>query len=331
MNELEKAFEKISKKYDKEIIIDLDENDGMKISSIPTGCFSLDEAFGCGGMPRGRVIEVFGEESQGKSTLASFLVAQIQKQGGVGAYIDAEYAFDPEFAQRIGVDVSADKLLLSQPDTLEEAFDTMQVLIESNAVDIIVVDSVASLVPKVEIESAAGGEMMKDSIGLQSRLLSRGLRILTGPISKSKTTIIFINQIRDKIGVMFGAKTTTPGGRALKFYASVRMEVKTGEKFEDSEGGRIGNTLKVAMVKNKVGVPFKKAEFDLYYDKGIDTIKDTLTYALKYDIMNKSGNTYSYGEEKIGVGIEKAKEGLLKNQEMLEKIRKEINKKIYGK
>ena len=327
MNDLEKMFDKISKKYNKSSIVEINEETDLKVTATPTGCFSLDEAFGCGGMPRGRIIELFGEESQGKSTIAMFLIAQMQKSGGVGAYIDAEFAFDSDFAKKIGIDLSSDKLILSQPDTLEEAFDTIQAMVESNSVDIIVVDSVASLVPKVEFDSAMNGEMLKDTIGLQARLMSKGLKILTGPISKSKTTVIFINQIRDKIGVMFGLKTTTPGGKALKFYSSVRMEVKTGDKFEDSDGKRIGNTLKIAMVKNKVGNPFGRAEFDLYYAKGIDLISDTVEYGIKKGVIIKTGNTHTFNGEKIGIGKEQVKKFLSENSDVYEKIREEIRKK----
>lgn len=329
-NPFDEIFAKVKKKYDKEIIVDC-KSDKSEISAIPTGCFSLDRAFGCGGIPRGRIIEVYGEESQGKSTLAMFLIAQAQKQGGKGAYVDAEYSFDPDFAEMIGVNTDEDKFVLSQTDSLEETFDVLSALVSSNQFDIIVVDSVASLVPMAEIANKEEGNMMKDTIALQARLLGKGLRLLLSSAAKSKTTIIFINQVRDKVGVTFGNPETTPGGKALKFYSSVRMRVSTGEKFKGSDEGIIGNTLKISMVKNKVGIPFKKAEFDLYYGKGIDTIKDTLIYGVFTEIITKEGNTYSYGGEKLGVGIEKAKEGLSSNLERLEKIRSEIKEKLNAK
>lgn len=271
------------------------------------------------GIPRGRIIEMFGEESSGKSTLSQFIIAQVQKNGGKAALIDVENAFDGEYAKNIGVKV--DELLVAQPATLEESFDVVKELVETNAIDIIVVDSVAALVPKSEAE---GEEMLKDSMAVQARLMSKALRILTGPISKSKTIVIFINQTRDKIGVMFGKKETTPGGKALKFFSSIRVEVKKGEAIKDSDNKQIGNWLTAVMVKNKVGFPWQKASFELFYAKGIDLHGDALDFGEQIGVIKKTGNTYTYKDIKLGSNREAAKKALVKDEELYQNIRKEI-------
>jgi recombination protein RecA len=320
---IKEALAKIQKKYGKDSVIDMSDDESFEVEAIPSGCFSLDYALGCGGLPKGRLIEVFGQESSGKSTLAMFLMAQLQKGGGRAALIDAEFAFSSDYAEAIGVDIR--KLLVSQPSTLEEAMDTIKFLVESNSVDIIVLDSIASLVPKAELE---GDEMLKADVAMQAKLLNKALRILTGPISKSKTVVIFINQLREKIGVIYGRKEYTPGGKALKFYASVRIEVKKGDKIEDKNGRQIGNWMKIDIVKNKVGMPWAKAEFELYYEKGVDLVGDALDFGERVEVITRSGNSYSYGDKKLGMGRENAKNFLIKNPDLLEEIRQNISKKI---
>lgn len=321
---LAEAAANLKKKYGYDVVMEMDKNKDFKVDTISTGCFSLDAAFG-NGIPKGRIIEVFGEESSGKSTLSQFIIAQLQKSGGKAALIDVENAFDGEYAKNIGVKV--DELLVAQPATLEESFDVVKELVETNEVDIIVVDSVAALVPKSEAE---GEEMLKDSMAVQARLMSKALRILTGPISKSKTIVIFINQVRDKVGVMFGKKETTPGGKALKFFASIRVEVKKGEAIKDSDGKQIGNWLKATMVKNKVGFPWQKAEFELYYAKGIDLHGDALDYGEQIGVIAKSGNSYSFGETKLGNNRGNAKNKLASDEELYQKVRKAIDEKILS-
>jgi recombination protein RecA len=320
---IKEALAKIQKKYGKDSVIDMSMDESFEVEAVSSGCFSLDYALGCGGLPKGRLIEVFGQESSGKSTLAMFLMAQIQKAGGRAALIDAEFAFSSDYAEAIGVDIR--KLLVSQPSTLEEAMDTIKFLVESNSVDIIVLDSIASLVPKAELE---GEEMLKADVAMQAKLLNKALRILTGPISKSKTVVIFINQLREKIGVIYGRKEYTPGGKALKFYASVRIEVKKGDKIEDKNGRQIGNWMKIDVVKNKVGMPWTKAEFELYYEKGVDLVGDALDFGETIDVITRSGNSYSYGDKKLGVGRDNAKNFLIKNPDLLEEIRQNIQNKL---
>jgi recombination protein RecA len=313
---IESALANLQKKYGANVVVKMDSEVGVE--AVSTGCFALDAAFGCGGLPRGRIIEVFGQESSGKSTLAMFIMSQIQKAGGKAALIDAEYAFDASYAGSIGVDVQ--KLLVSQPETLEEAMDVIKELVETNQIDIIVVDSVASMVPKAEVE---GDEMLKDTMAVQARLLNKALRILTGPISRSRTSVIFINQLREKIGIVYGAKEYTPGGKALKFYSSVRINVKKGEKIED-DGETIGNWMNCIMVKNKVGFPWKAAEFELYYSRGVDLFGDTLDYGTKVGVITKTGNSYSYKDKKRGVGREQGKKSLADDPKLYEIIRGEI-------
>lgn len=322
---IEDAISQLQKKYGKSAVLQMNEDVRFEVEAVSTGCFSLDEVFGCGGLPKGRIIELYGQESSGKSSLAMFLMAQIQKNGGRAALIDAEFAFDQEYARKIGLDIG--KLIVAQPDTLEEAVDIISKLTLSQGVDIIVVDSVAAMVPKAELE---GEEMLKDTMALQARLMGKALRVLTGSVSKSNTIVIFINQLREKIGVFYGKKETTPGGKALKFYASVRLEVRKGDKIEGKDKEQIGNFLEITAVKNKVGYPWKKASFELYYERGIDLHGDTVDYGEKVGVIIRTGNSYSYGDTKLGVGREQAKASLQKDQEMYEKIREEIRRRIAG-
>ncbi len=307
----------IEKQFGKGSIMKLGEQKKIQVETTPTGSISLDMALG-GGMPRGRVIEIYGPESSGKTTLSLHVIANVQKNGGQAAFVDAEHALDPEYAKRIGVDT--DNLLLSQPDSGEQALEIVETLVRSGAIDIIVVDSVAALTPKAEIE----GEMGDSHMGLQARLMSQALRKLTGAISKTKTTVIFINQIRMKIGVMFGNPETTTGGNALKFYASVRLDIRRSDKIESGTGDNkeiLGNKTKVKVVKNKVYPPFKTAEFDLMYNKGIDYVGDVLDTAVKLNIIRKSGNSYLYGaDRKLGVGRDTAKEFLAKDAKVLKDV-----------
>jgi recombination protein RecA len=299
---INQALAQLHKKYGKDSVLELDKEINIEVEAISTGCFALDEAFGCGGLPRGRIIELFGQESSGKSTLATFFMAQIQKNGGKAALIDAEFAFDANYARAIGLDTT--KLILSQPGSLEEAMDVLNGLVKSNAVDIIVIDSVASLVPRSELE---GEEMLKDTMAVQARLMGKALRILTGSIARSRAVVIFINQIREKVGVFYGKKETTPGGKALKFFSSVRIDVKKGDKIEGKDKELIGHNLKTVMVKNKVGYPWREATFDLYFGSGIDLVADAFDFAVKKEIIKKVGNTYTYEDgSKLGVGREQA-------------------------
>ena len=318
-NKLQEAIDAIKKKYGDGAVMKSGEI-ADKIEAISTNCYAIDNLLGCGGIPRGRITEIFGAESSGKSTLCLYLAAQVQKAGGLCVYIDAENAYDQQYAETIGVDTS--KLLVSQPSSLEEAFDSIREFADSNAVDLIIIDSVSALVPKSEIE---GEEMLKDTMAVQARLLSKGLRILSGPISKSKTVVIFINQLRANIGVMYGQKEITTGGKALKYYASVRLNIGKGDKILGTKDAQIGNTMNITAVKNKVGFPFKKASVDLYYGKGVDLHADTLDYGAECGVIKLVGNTYSFGEEKLGVGRENARKFLVKNEEVYQKIRKNIN------
>ena len=323
-DKVEEALSRLQKKYGNDVLMQMDKDIDFKVDWVSTGCFGLDEIIGQG-LPRGRVIEIFGAESGGKSTLSLFLMAQMQKKGGRVALIDAENAFDGSYATNIGLDVK--KLLVSQPKTLEESMDIVKELCETNLIDIIVVDSVSALVPKSEVE---GEDFMKDTMAIQARLMSRALRILSGPISKSKSIVIFINQIRDKVGVFYGAKTTTSGGRALKFFSSVRLEVSKGGKIEKGDV-QIGNEIIVTAVKNKVGFPWKKTKLDLYYAKGIDLYADTLEFGEKVGAITKVGNTYSYQGEALGTSREKSIKALMENEELVEEIRLVIKNLINGK
>ena len=314
------ALETIEKQFGKGSIMKLGEAHATQVECIPTGSISLDLALG-GGIPKGRVIEIYGPESSGKTTLTLHAIAEIQKQGGTAAFIDAEHALDPAYAKRIGVDV--DNLLLSQPDNGEQALEIVETLVRSNAVDLIVVDSVAALVPRAEIE----GDMGDSHMGLQARLMSQALRKLTGIISRSKATVIFINQIRMKIGVMFGNPETTTGGNALKFYASVRMDIRRIAQIKQGENV-VGNRTRVKVVKNKIAPPFREAEFDIMYNQGISKSGDILDIATARDIVEKSGAWYSYNGEKIAQGREAAKVYLEENPKVLDALAKQITASV---
>lgn len=314
---VESVMARMQKKYGNDMVIVDEDPDVSEVKVIPTGSYGLDSVFGCGGIPRGRMIELFGQESSGKSTLSHYLIAQVQRNGGKAALIDAEFSYDPRYTASIGVDTK--KLLVTQPLHLEAAMETLRELVDTNAFDIIVVDSVAAMAPMTEIE----GDFLKDTMGLQARKLGAALRVLTGSISRSKTIVIFINQLREKIGVIYGKKETTPGGKALKFFASVRLEVSKGEKIVDDEDKQIGNFLNVTGVKNKVGFPFMKTSLMLYYGKGLDLCYDTLMEGERTEVIKKVGNTYSFGDIVLGVGQNRAMKKLED-----ENLFKEINKAI---
>ena len=317
---LDEAFKLIEKQYGKGAVMVLGDERVKKIDAIPTGAINLDLALGIGGIPRGRIIEIFGPESSGKTTLSLHILAEAQKLGGVAAFIDAEHALDIQYAKKLGVDV--DNLIISQPDTGEQGVDIVDSLVRSNAVDIVIVDSVAALVPRAEIE----GDMNDAQMGLHARLMSKALRRLTGAISKSGSTIVFINQLREKIGNPYGNPETTTGGRALKFYSSVRLDIRKVEVLKEGENA-VGNKVKVKIVKNKVAPPFKTVEFDIMYGEGISKLGTILDLAADYDIIKKAGSWYSYESEKIGQGREKAKAFLKENPKILE----EVEKKLYAK
>jgi recombination protein RecA len=310
---LDMALKQIEKQFGKGSIMKLGEQAERKISTMPSGSLALDVALGAGGYPRGRVVEIYGPESSGKTTVALHAIAEVQQQGGQAAFIDAEHALDPVYAQKLGVNI--DELLLSQPDTGEQALEIAEALVRSGAVDIIVVDSVAALVPKAEIE----GEMGDSHVGLQARLMSQALRKLSGAINKSKTIAIFINQIREKVGVMFGNPETTPGGRALKFYSSVRLEVRRAEQLKQGHD-IVGNKTKIKVVKNKIAPPFKVAEVDIMYGEGISREGEVIDMGSDLDIVQKSGSWYSYNEERLGQGRENAKQFLKENKEVRQEI-----------
>ena len=319
---VENALAQIEKQHGKGAIMRLGTGSTVAdIAVIPTGSLSLDIALGVGGFPKGRIIEIYGPESSGKTTLALHAIANAQKKGGVAVLIDAEYAFDAAYAKGLGVDI--DNLLVSQPDTGEQALEITDTLIRSNAVDIVVIDSVAALVPQAEIE----GEMGDSHMGLQARLMSQALRKLTGVISKSKTCLIFINQLRMKIGVMFGNPETTTGGNALKFYSSVRIDIRRIAAIKDGEAV-VGNRTRAKVVKNKVAPPFREAEFDILYGKGISLTGDILDMGVTFEIIEKSGTWFSYGGERLGQGREKSREFLESNPETMEKIQVQIREKV---
>lgn len=318
---LESALLTIEKQFGKGAIMSLGDGAKLKVDVIPTGSLFLDIALGVGGLPRGRVIEIYGPESSGKTTLALHAIAEAQKRGGTAAFIDAEHALDPEYAEKLGVKL--DDLLISQPDNGEQALEITETLIRSNALDIIVIDSVAALVPRAEIEGEMGDSMM----GVQARLMSQALRKLTGIVSKSKTIIIFINQIRMKIGVMFGNPETTTGGNALKFYSSVRLEIRRKAALKKGEDN-VGNHVVVKVVKNKVAPPFKTAEFDIMFGSGIDFEGELIDLGVKYDIVEKAGSWLSWGDEKLGQGKEGARAFLKEHKDVAEKIQKQILNKV---
>ena len=308
------AIDQIKEKFGDGSIMRLGEARKMQVESIPTGCLSLDLALGVFGVPRGRIVEIYGPEASGKTTLAQHIIAEAQKMGGIAAFVDAEHALDPDYARKIGVNV--DEMLISQPDTGEQALDIVETLVRSNAIDVVVVDSVAALTPRAEIE----GEMGDQHMGLQARLMSQALRKLTGIVSRSKTTVIFINQIRQKIGIVFGNPETTTGGTALKFYSSMRIEVRRSAQIKMGEK-IIGNRVKVKIVKNKVAAPFRTCEFDIMYNEGISVPGDLLDTGVELGSVNKSGNSYSYGGEKLGVGRENAKLALKERPALMKEIR----------
>ena len=314
---LEMALGQIEKQFGKGAVMKLGDFTAMNVEAIPTGALSLDIALGIGGIPRGRIIEIFGPESSGKTTLALHMIAEAQKLGGEAAFIDAEHALDPVYAKHLGVDI--DNLIVSQPDTGEQALEIAEALVRSGAIDIIVIDSVAALVPKAEID----GDMGDSHVGLQARLMSQALRKLASVINKSKSVIVFINQLREKVGVMFGNPETTPGGRALKFYASVRLDIRKIETMKQ-DGEVVGNRAKVKVVKNKVAPPFREAEFDIVYGKGISKVGNILDLGVNLDIVNKSGAWFSYNGERIGQGRENAKKYLEDHPEITAEIEKKV-------
>ncbi|WP_230869781.1 recombinase RecA [Iocasia frigidifontis] len=313
------AIKRIEKQFGQGSIMKLGEAKAMNVEVIPTGALPLDIALGVGGVPRGRIIEIYGPESSGKTTLALHIIAEAQKKGGIAAFIDAEHALDPKYSENLGVNI--DNLLISQPNNGEEALEIAEALVRSNAIDVIVIDSVAALVPKAEID----GEMGDSHVGLQARLMSQAMRKLSGAISKSKTICIFINQIREKVGVMFGNPETTPGGRALKFYSSVRMEIRRAQAIKDGDES-IGAQTKVKVVKNKVAPPFRQAMFDIMYGTGISASGCILDMGVETGIIDRAGSWYSYGDERLGQGRENSKKFLEDNGDIL----KEVDEKIRG-
>lgn len=318
------AMDQIKQKFGEGAIMKFGEARKVDVDAVPTGCLSLDIALGIGGVPRGRVIEIFGPESSGKTTLAQHIVAEVQKLGGIAAFIDAEHALDPDYAEKIGVNIK--EMLISQPDTGEQALEILETLVRSNAVDVIVIDSVAALVPRKEIE----GDMGDSHMGLQARLMSQALRKLTGIVAKTKTVVIFINQTRQKIGVFFGNPETTTGGTALKFYSSVRVEVRRAAQIKQGDK-IIGNRVKVKIVKNKIAAPFKTCEFDIMYNEGISISGDILDVGTAHGVIQKSGNSYSFEEIKLGVGRENAKKFLRADKNLIKQIRKKIMSEVKAR
>ena len=318
---LELALTQIEKQFGKGAIMKLNQNDIQPIDVIPTGCLPLDMALGVGGVPRGRIIEIYGPESSGKTTLALSCIAEAQKNGGVAAFIDAEHALDPVYAQQLGINI--EDLYISQPDSGEQALDIVEKLVRSGAIDIIVVDSVAALTPQAEID----GEMSDALVGTQARLMSKAMRVITGIISKANCCVIFINQLSDKVGVVYGNPETTTGGKALKFYATVRMEIRKGEAIKDGSEV-VGNKVKVKIVKNKVAPPFRTASFDVIYGKGISKIGALVDMAVVCGVLVKSGSWFSYNDEKVGQGREKTIEWLKNNPEIMDELEKKVRENI---
>ncbi|UCF64405.1 MAG: recombinase RecA [bacterium] len=315
------AMSQIERQFGKGSIMRLGERVKINVDVIPTGSISLDFALGIWGVPRGRIIEIYGPESSGKTTLALHIIAEAQKLGGLAAFVDAEHAMDPGYAKKLGVDTI--NLLVSQPDTGEQALEIVETLVRSGAIDVVVVDSVAALVPRAELE----GEMGDSHVGLQARLMSQALRKLTATVSKSNTSVIFINQLREKIGIMFGNPETTTGGRALKFYTSIRLDIRRIASIKDGEN-TVGNRTRVKVVKNKMAPPFREAEFDIMYNEGISQVGDLLDLAAKMNIVQKSGTWYSFGEERLGQGRENVKNFLKENPEFSQKIDKMVKKQL---
>jgi recombination protein RecA len=320
---VEEAIAQIKQQFGDGSIMRLKEATMMNVETIPTGCLSLDLALGVGGVPRGRIVEIYGPESSGKTTLAQHIVSESQKQGGIAAFVDAEHALDPDYAKKIGINI--DDLIISQPDTGEQALEIVENLVRSNAVDVVVIDSVAALTPKAEIEGAMGDTHM----GLQARLMSQALRKLAAVVGKSRTVVVFINQTRQKIGVYFGNPETTPGGTALKFYSSVRIEVRRAAKIKQGDV-IIGNRVKAKVVKNKVAPPFQTCEFDIMYNEGISVAGDVIDLGVEYSVIKKSGHSYSYKDQKLGLGREKARQFLRENPKLLAEIKKKIWEEVRG-
>ena len=318
---LDVALGQIEKQFGAGAVMKMGDKGSMSIEAVPTGALALDLALGIGGIPRGRVVEIFGPEGSGKTTLATHVVAEAQRNGGICAYIDAEHAMDPTYARAIGVDV--DELLISQPDTGEQALEIAEMLVNSNALDVIVIDSVAALVPRAELE----GDMGDAHVGLQARLMSQALRKLTGAVNKSKTCLIFINQIREKIGVMFGSPETTSGGRALKFYSSVRLDIRRIGAIKDGDTFR-GNRTRVKVVKNKVAAPFRQAEFDIIFNEGISYNGDLLDLAVENEIVKRSGAWHSFEDARIGQGRDRTVQFLSENPDILEQIERQVREKL---
>ncbi len=318
---LEAAIGQIEKQFGKGAVMKMGENTHLNVEAIPTGSLALDLALGIGGVPRGRIVEIYGPESSGKTTVALHIIAEAQKRGGEVAFIDAEHALDPQYAKNLGVDV--DELIVAQPDTGEQALEIAEALVRSGALDVLVVDSVAALVPKAEIE----GEMGDSHVGLQARLMSQALRKLAGVVNKSNTTAIFINQLREKVGVMYGNPEVTTGGRALKFYASVRLDVRRVEGIK-VDGNIVGNRTRIKVVKNKVAPPFKEAECDIMYGQGISKVGNILDLAAEYGFLEKSGAWYSYDGQRIGQGRENAKKFLTENPAVMEELDRKVREKV---
>ncbi len=323
-NAASEAMDQIKNKFGDGAIMKFGETRKSNVDVVPTGCLSIDLCLGIGGIPRGRIIEIYGPEASGKTTLAQHIIAEAQKKGGIAAFVDAEHALDPEYAKKLGVNV--DELLISQPDTGEQALEITETLVRSNAIDVLVIDSVAALVPQKEIE----GDMGDAQMGLQARLMSQALRKLTGAVAKSNTIVIFINQIRHKIGVFFGSPETTTGGNALKFYSSVRIEVRRSAQIKQADK-IIGNRVKCKIVKNKVAAPFRTCEFDIMYNEGISIAGDLLDLGVAYNVIKKAGNSYTFGELKLGVGRENAKRGIRSDKKLIPTIRKDILSEIKAR
>ena len=321
---LQLTLNKLDKTYGKGTVMKMSDQQVEDVDAIPSGSLGLDIALGVGGYPRGRVVEIFGPESSGKTTLTLHAIAEVQKSGGIAAFIDAEHAFDREYAQNLGIDI--DNLIISQPDNGEQALEITDNLIRSGAIDIVVVDSVAALTPKSEIE----GEMGDSKMGLHARLMSQALRKLTSSISKSQCTVIFINQLREKIGVMFGNPETTTGGNALKFYCSVRLDIRRSTQIKNSNSEVLGNKTKVKVVKNKIAPPFKSAEFDIMYGQGISKVGEIIDIGVEYEIVKKAGSWFSYQDTKLGQGRDAVKNLLLDNPELMEELETKITKAIKG-
>lgn len=323
---MQETINTLEKKYGVGVVLQNDDTP-TNVKAVSTGCYEIDSLLGCGGLPLGRIIEIYGQESSGKTTMCLFFAAQIQKNGGKVVYLDVEQSYDRKYAGSIGIDTDSKNFIVSQPSTLEETFDIIRAFIATNQVDLIIVDSVAAMIPKRDLEE---GNLEKDSMAVKARLMSKYLPVITSEIAKSKTIVIFINQLRSNVGVFYGPKDTTPGGKALKFFASIRLSVTKGEAIK-ADDAQIGNTLKIVCKKSKVGFPFKECEVDLYYGSGIDLIMDTVNYGERIGTIHKEGNTYMFGDKKLGVGREQAKAALEKDTELYQKIRESISSYVNQK